>query len=204
MTLDVELTKNDSLKCLFLKSFSKATIWVFDRFIRCSNSNACLASALFRMKIFYIVNMFFLACIGWPFCFAKVLLVTVTTRYAIYRALTIKRVDRIFSISQLVTNFPIHLKNELILWSLRHLWSFCLSRRSLLRTVWWLRPKVLWRNKRSFNTHKKEHINYIKHLHPKKRALAKHGLELEHRMNWSKTQIVVFVNDFRKRRFIES
>ena len=38
----------------------------------------------------------------------------------------------------------------------------------------------------------------------KKRALAKHGLELEHRMNWSKTQIVAFVNDFRKRRFIES
>ena len=57
---------------------------------------------------------------------------------------------------------------------------------------------------RSFNTRKKEHINYIKHFHPEKSALAKHTLELDHRMNWSKTQIVAFENDFRKRRFIES
>ena len=38
--------------------------------------------------------------------------------------------------------------------------------------------------KRSFNTRKKEHINYIKHFHPVKSALAKHTLELDHRMNW--------------------
>ena len=58
--------------------------------------------------------------------------------------------------------------------------------------------------KKSFNTRKKEHINNIKHFHPEKSAVAKHTLELEHRMNWSKTQIVAFKNDFRKRRFIES
>ena len=52
--------------------------------------------------------------------------------------------------------------------------------------------------KRSFNARKKEHINYIKHFHPDKSALAKHVLELEHRMNWSKTQIAAFENDFRK------
>ena len=34
-----------------------------------------------------------------------------------------------------------------------------------------------------------------------KSALAKHTLELDHRMNRSKTQIVAFENDFRKRRF---
>jgi len=66
-----------------------------------------------------------------------------------------------------------------------------------------LRPKVLWRNKK-VNTRKKEHINYIKHFHPEKSALAKHTSELDHRMNWSKTQIVAFETDFRKRRFIES
>jgi len=47
MTLDVELIKNDSIKRLFVKSFSKATIWVYDQFIRWSNSNVCLARALF-------------------------------------------------------------------------------------------------------------------------------------------------------------
>ena len=52
--------------------------------------------------------------------------------------------------------------------------------------------------KRSFNARKKEHINYIKHFHLDKSALAKHVLELEHRMNWSKTQIAAFENDFRK------
>jgi len=45
MTLGVELIKNDSIKRLFLKSFSKATIWVFDQFIRWFNSNVCLARA---------------------------------------------------------------------------------------------------------------------------------------------------------------
>jgi len=64
--------------------------------------------------------------------------------------------------------------------------------------------KYFGETKRSFNTRKKEHINYIKHFHPEKSALAKHTLELDHRMNWSKTQIVAFENDFRKRRFIES
>ena len=58
--------------------------------------------------------------------------------------------------------------------------------------------------KRSFNTRKKEHINYIKHFHTEQIALAEQASELEHRMNWSKTQIVAFENDFRKRRFIES
>jgi len=56
--------------------------------------------------------------------------------------------------------------------------------------------------KRSFNTRKKEHINYIKHFHPEKSAFAKHTLELDHRTNWSKTQIIAFENDFRKRCFI--
>ena len=64
--------------------------------------------------------------------------------------------------------------------------------------------KYFGETKRSFNTRKKEHINYIKHFHPEKSALAKHTLELDHRMNWSKTQIAAFENDFRKRRFIES
>ena len=64
--------------------------------------------------------------------------------------------------------------------------------------------KYFGETKRSFNTRKKEHINYIKHFHPEKSALAKHTLELDHRMNWSKTQIVAFENAFRKRRFIES
>jgi len=44
----------------------------------------------------------------------------------------------------------------------------------------------------------------FKTLSPRKSALAKHILELDHRMNWSETQIVAFENDFRKRRFIES
>ena len=74
----------------------------------------------------------------------------------------------------------------------------------MLRTVWWLRPKVLWKNKKVIQHTQKEHINCIKHFHPEKSAPAKHTLELDHRMNWSKTQIVVFENDFRKRRFIES
>jgi len=64
--------------------------------------------------------------------------------------------------------------------------------------------KYFGETKRSFNTRKKEHITYIKHLHPEKSALDKNTLELEHRMKWSKTQIVTFENDFRKRRFIES
>ena len=63
--------------------------------------------------------------------------------------------------------------------------------------------KYFGETKSSFNTRKIEHINYIKHFHPEKSALAKHALELDHRMNWSKTQIVAFENDFRKRRFIE-
>jgi len=61
---------------------------------------------------------------------------------------------------------------------------------------------TLGETKRTFNTRRKEHINYIKHYHPEKSA--KHTLDLDHRMNWSKTQIVAFENDFRKRRFIES
>ena len=81
---------------------------------------------------------------------------------------------------------------------------FWTTRRGILRTVWWLPPKVLGETKRTFNTRKKEHINYIKHFHPEKSALAKLTLELDHRMNWSKTQIVAFENDFRKKRFIES
>jgi len=52
--------------------------------------------------------------------------------------------------------------------------------------------KYFGETERSFNTRKKEHINYIKHFHPEKSALAKHTLELDHRMNWSKTQIVAF------------
>ena len=64
--------------------------------------------------------------------------------------------------------------------------------------------KYFGKTNRSFNTRKKEHINHIKHFHPEKSALAKHTLELDHRMNWSKTQIVAFENNFRKRRFIES
>jgi len=64
--------------------------------------------------------------------------------------------------------------------------------------------KYFGKTKRSFKTHKKEPINFIKHFHPEKSALAKHALELELWMNWSKTQIVAFENDCRKRRFIES
>jgi len=64
--------------------------------------------------------------------------------------------------------------------------------------------KYFGETKRLFNTRKKEHNNYIKHFHPEKNALAKHTLELDHRTNWSKTQIVAFENDFRKRHFIES
>jgi len=30
----------------------------------------------------------------------------------------------------------------------------------------------------------------MKHFHPEKSTLAKHALELEHRMNWSKTQML--------------
>ena len=73
-------------------------------------------------------------------------------------------------------------------------WS---SRRGILRTVWWLRPKVLWRNKKVIQHTQERTYNYIKHLHPEKSALVKHTLELEHRMKWSKTQIVTFENDFR-------
>jgi len=54
------------------------------------------------------------------------------------------------------------------------------------------------------STHAQKHISCIKHFHPEKNALAKHALELKHRINWSKTQIVAFENDFRNRRFIES
>jgi len=39
----------------------------------------------------------------------------------------------------------------------------------------------------------------MKHFNPEKSALAKHAVELERRINWSKTQIVVFENDFRKK-----
>jgi len=44
----------------------------------------------------------------------------------------------------------------------------------------------------------------MKHFHPEKSAFVKQALELEYRINWSKTQIVAFEKDFRKRRFIES
>ena len=64
--------------------------------------------------------------------------------------------------------------------------------------------KYFGETKRTFNTRKKEHFNYIKHFHPEKNAVSKHTLELDPRINWSKTQIVAFENDFRKRRFIES
>jgi len=65
------------------------------------------------MKLLYIVNnMLFFACVEWPFCFSKVLLVAITTRYAIYRALMFKRVDRIFSISKFVTNCSHRLKKR--------------------------------------------------------------------------------------------
>jgi len=37
MKFGEELMKNDSIHRLFLKSFSNATIWVLDQFIRCSN-----------------------------------------------------------------------------------------------------------------------------------------------------------------------
>jgi len=37
--------------------------------------------------------------------------------------------------------------------------------------------KYFGETKRSFNTRKKEHINYIKHFHPETSALAKHALE---------------------------
>ena len=62
--------------------------------------------------------------------------------------------------------------------------------------------KYFGETKRLFNTRRKEHINDIKHFHPEKSALAKHKLELEHRMDLSKTQIVAFENDFRKTHFI--
>ena len=64
--------------------------------------------------------------------------------------------------------------------------------------------KYFGETKMSFKKRKKEHISYIKHFYPEKSALAAHALELEHRMNWSKTQIVAFENDFRRRRFTES
>jgi len=48
MTVGVELIKNDSIKRLFRKSFSKATIRVFDQFIRWSNSNVYLATAVYK------------------------------------------------------------------------------------------------------------------------------------------------------------
>jgi len=55
--------------------------------------------------MFHIFNVFLPACVEGSFCFTKVLLVAVTTCYAVlYRALKIKRVDRIFSIMKLVTN----------------------------------------------------------------------------------------------------
>jgi len=88
---------------------------------------------------------------------SQILLVAITTRYAIYRVLTFKRVDRIFSITKFVTNCSHRFKKRF-----------------------------------DFNACKKEHIDYIKHLHPEKSALAKHTLEMDHRMNWSKTQIVDF------------
>jgi len=42
-----------------------------------------------------VADVFFLACVEGPFCFTKVLLVAVTTRYAVYRALK-KTIYRIF------------------------------------------------------------------------------------------------------------
>jgi len=52
-----------------------------------------------------------------------------------------------------------------------------------------------WKN---FNTRKKEHINYIKHFLPDKRALAKHAVELERRISWPQTQIAAFEQDLEK------
>jgi len=55
--------------------------------------------------MFHIVKVFLPACVEGSFCFTKAFLVAVTTCCAVlYRALKIKRVDRIFSISKLVTN----------------------------------------------------------------------------------------------------
>jgi len=65
------------------------------------------------MKVFYITNVLFFTCVEWPFCFSKLLLVAITTQYAIYRALTFKRVDRIFSISKFVANCSHRFKNAL-------------------------------------------------------------------------------------------
>ena len=61
-------------------------------------------STFVRMEILYIINVLLFVCVEGPFSFTIVLLVTVTTRYAVYRALTIKRVVRTFLISQLVNN----------------------------------------------------------------------------------------------------
>jgi len=62
--------------------------------------------------------------------------------------------------------------------------------------------KYFGETERSFNTLTNEHIKYIKHLHLEKSALAKHTLELDHRLNWSKSPIVALDCDFRKRRSI--
>lgn len=44
----------------------------------------------------------------------------------------------------------------------------------------------------------------MKNFHPDKSNLAKHALELGHRMNWSQIQIVAFEKGFKKRLFTES
>jgi len=54
----------------------------------------------------------------------------------------------------------------------------------------------------SFIRRKKERDGFIKIVHPEKRTLAKNVLDSRPRINWSKTQIVEFENDFRKNRFV--
>jgi len=93
--------------------------------MRCSNSNAYLASALLsELKCFIWLMCPFFACVAGPICFTKVLLVAVPTRHAVYRALTIKGWTEPFPFRSLSPIVRKGFKNDLILWSFKHLCSF--------------------------------------------------------------------------------
>jgi len=86
---------NDSVNRRFLKSDAKIRVCI--QFVWCPNSNACL-QAHFCQDV-CIAVVFFEFGKG-SFCFSKVLLLAgLHTRYAVYRALAIKRVDKIIPIS---------------------------------------------------------------------------------------------------------
>jgi len=64
MTLGVELIKNDSIKCRFLKSFSKATEFLTSLFGDPIPMCVCKGT-FFWMKVFYIYSLSALFCMCW-------------------------------------------------------------------------------------------------------------------------------------------